>query len=319
VDTPVEKLSGHQIVVRCTWHHHCLARNLSKPCKHAAQVLRAQASCHHFAPMEASGYCPSHSHHNMIARCNVQVGLVDLPVALLTMIFKVLKHPEFAALLRTCKGLEDAVHAAATSLKLGKGISPSCISSLSALPSLSCLSISFNDITSLPEAVGQLTQLAQLALDMCTQVTSLPGSISQLTALEQLSITFCFDLPQLPYSICQLAALTELSIRFAGSLEALPDSIGQLAALRKLHVPWNNKLRSLPASINLLTGLHELDVGGCTRLERLPDGLHKLSQLTYLSLSACRRLQELSDEIGELSVTAAVAGALLLHQAAGAA
>ncbi len=57
--------------------------------------------------MEASGYCPSHSHHNMIARCNVQVGLVDLPVALLTMItmiFKVLKHPEFAALLAHLQG-----------------------------------------------------------------------------------------------------------------------------------------------------------------------------------------------------------------------
>lgn len=90
-------------------------------------------------------------------------------------------------------------------------------------------------ITSLPEGIGNLTNLVELVL-VHNQLTSLPDSIGNLTNLKELHLN-------------------------NNQLTSLPESIGKLTNLEKL-VLHNNKLKTLPNSIGNLKKLERLDLVG---------------------------------------------------------
>ena len=104
------------------------------------------------------------------------------------------------------------------------------------------LSLHNNNLSSLPECVGQLANLHKLNLHN-NNLTSLPESFGQLANLHTLDLRFN-NLTSLPESFGQLANLHALYI-YNNALSSLPESFGQLANLRTLDLRDNN-LTSLP-------------------------------------------------------------------------
>ena len=156
---------------------------------------------------------------------------------------------------------------------------PACIGQFSLLTDLI---LPWNSITSLPPAIGKLTNLKRMQLvkhsDSECVLESLPAEIGQLTSLEGLHLGEN-KLTSLPAEIGQLTSLTELDLN-GNQLASLPATIGQLTSLKKLHLA-GNQLTSLPAEIGQLTQLTELNLCA-NQLTTLPEWIIELTSLNML-------------------------------------
>ncbi len=134
-----------------------------------------------------------------------------------------------------------------------------------------------NDLTSLPESIGNLTQLQVLYCNT-NKLTTLPESIGNLTQLQTL---YCSHnkFTTLPDSIGNLTQLRELFFSW-NHLTMLPEWVGNLTLLQGI---WctNNKLNTLPKSIGNLTQLRELWCN-CNRFKTFPEFIGNLTQLREL-------------------------------------
>jgi Leucine-rich repeat (LRR) protein len=160
-----------------------------------------------------------------------------------------------------------------------------------------------NELTTLPEWIGRLTQLQSLELGT-NQLTALPDWLCQLSKLRTLSIP-ANQLATLPNCLGQLTGLQELNL-YGNPLAALPDWLHsdqwrglQLGGLGLTEFPellrgsrnlnWirihNNHLSKLPEWLSELGTLESLDVAG-NQLSELPDSLGDLSELTDLDLGS---------------------------------
>ena len=126
------------------------------------------------------------------------------------------------------------------------------------LQNLTILHLSDNQLTALPDAIAQLQNLTTLYLRY-NQLTALPDAIAQLHNLTTLYLTHN-RLTALPDAIAQLQNLTTLYLSF-NRLTALPDAIGQLHNLTTLYLD-GNQLTALPADLARLTKLEKLAVAG---------------------------------------------------------
>ena len=108
-----------------------------------------------------------------------------------------------------------------------------------------------NQLTSLPESLGQLTQLRGLFLDN-NKLTALPEWLGQLTQLWELSLDNN-KLTALPESLSQFTQLEVLNLD-SNKLTALPESLSQLTQLEVLSLA-NNQLTTLPESLGQLRKL----------------------------------------------------------------
>jgi Leucine-rich repeat (LRR) protein len=104
------------------------------------------------------------------------------------------------------------------------------------IQSLQYLDLSENQLTSLPDSIGNITNLTELYL-YYNQLTSLPDSIENLTNLTELNLS-SNELRSLPDSIGNLKNLTKLALR-NNQLTSLPDSIGNLSDLIELDLSNN--------------------------------------------------------------------------------
>jgi Leucine-rich repeat (LRR) protein len=174
---------------------------------------------------------------------------------------------------------------------------PACIGQFSLLRDLI---IPFNSITSLPPAIGKLTNLKRMSLykhiDSEYALESLPAEIGRLTSLTVLDLGEN-KLTSLPAEIGQLTSLTEL-ILTGNQLTSLPATIGQLTSLKKLYLA-GNQLTSVPAEVRQFTQLQELILLG-NQLTTLPEWIIELTSLNML----------LYDGIQRTSLPAAVIDAL---------
>ncbi len=157
------------------------------------------------------------------------------------------------------------------------------------------LDCSNNQLTSLPESIGNLTQLQKLCCNM-NKLISLPKSIENLTQLQHLSCN-SNQLTTLPDSITNLTQLKEL---YCGdnNFTTLPESIGNLTQLQVLccHL---NQLKSLPESIGNLTQLHTI-LCGENQLTLLPEWIGNLTQLKILYCQL-NQLKSLPESMGNLT------------------
>ncbi|MHA2365683.1 MAG: leucine-rich repeat domain-containing protein [Candidatus Hodarchaeales archaeon] len=134
--------------------------------------------------------------------------------------------------------------------------------------------LNLTHITSLPEMIGNLTNLEYLDLSHNT-LTSLPESIGNLPNLGYLDLSD-ISLTSLPETIGNLLNLEFLNLSY-NSLTSLPESIGNLPNLKSLNLS-HNSLTSLPETIGNLPHLEFLDLSH-NSLTFLPETIINLKYL----------------------------------------
>jgi len=161
-------------------------------------------------------------------------------------------------------------------------------------------------VSSIPESLGQLTELECLCVLDAPELASLPQSIGALQSLKFLFINSLGErgpsyyrpsqdaragfkraekLTTLPESIGDLRCLEEIDI-YGTNISALPESLGHLENLCILYLDYNT-LTTLPKSVGNLKQLTHLSVKE-NRLKALPQSLVELTNLRYLDLSKNR-------------------------------
>ena len=142
-------------------------------------------------------------------------------------------------------------------------------------------------VSTVPACIGQFSLLRDLILTF-GRITSLPPAIGKLTNLKKLSLfndingdSSEYVLESLPAEIGQLTSLEVLSF-LSSRLTSLPATIGQLTSLKRLHLA-GNQLTSLPAEVRQLTQLQELSLS-YNQLTTLPEWIGELTSLKKLTL-----------------------------------
>ena len=115
-----------------------------------------------------------------------------------------------------------------------------------------------NQISNLPDSIGNLTDLVSLRLTD-NRLTTLPDSIGNLTKLRELRL-YRNQIRTLPERIANLQRLTWLSLSL-NRLTVFPESIAELTNLTGLLLN-GNQMVVLPPSITKLTNLTHLDITG---------------------------------------------------------
>ncbi|KAG0554316.1 hypothetical protein KC19_12G081800 [Ceratodon purpureus] len=164
------------------------------------------------------------------------------------------------------------------------------------LTQLRMLLLAFTDLDKLPESVCKLSLLEELDLSS-TPITSLPDEIGELNGLRKLLLQGS-DLCELPDSVCKLSLLEELDL-WRTWIKSLPDEIGELNGLRKLLLQGSH-LCALPDSVCKLSLLEELDLRR-TWIKSLPDEIGELNGLRKLLLGRTQ-LCELPESVCKLSL-----------------
>jgi Leucine-rich repeat (LRR) protein/GTPase SAR1 family protein len=141
------------------------------------------------------------------------------------------------------------------------------------------LDLSGLELTSLPAALGELTQLTELDLSS-NELASVPDALRNLTRLTRLDLS-ANELTSVPEALTNLTHLDWLDLS-QNQLERLPDTLGDLTRLIRLDLS-GNLLTSVPDSLARLTGLTHLDLGG-NALETASDALGTLTRLIDLDL-----------------------------------
>ena len=167
--------------------------------------------------------------------------------------------------------------------------------SIGQLSNLQTLDLWETQITVLPESIGQLTELQTLDLSD-TQITVLPESIGQLAKLKDMFLSDN-QIAVLPESIGQLTELQALDLSHT-QITSLPESIGQLAKLQELVIS-DTPITALPESIGHLTNLQKLFLLG-TKITALPKSIGQLANLQWLDLCNLQ-ITALPESIGQLA------------------
>jgi Leucine-rich repeat (LRR) protein len=158
--------------------------------------------------------------------------------------------------------------------------------------------INNDDLTTLPDSLGELYNLKKLTISDNYELKELPDNIGQLKNLEELDLHTNINLTTLPTTLGNLKNLKIFDLSYNSNFEKLPESIFQIKNLEKLYLNENN-LESIPDSICGLSNLKNLYLDE-NQLKELPDCIGELKNLEILDL-ATNNLESIPDTIGNLS------------------
>jgi len=125
----------------------------------------------------------------------------------------------------------------------------------------------------LPPTFGaHLPNLQTLDLTLCKGLTALPESIGKMQCLQTLFLGNCYNIPQLPSNIVNLKSLVTLNLYNCGGLTQLPHNFSNLEALQVLSLQGCEKLVTLDGcGIENCGSLNTLTLWGCIVLTQMPD------------------------------------------------
>lgn len=153
----------------------------------------------------------------------------------------------------------------------------------------------------IPDSIGNLINLTYLALSSNGLDGIIPGSIGNLTNLTHLTLYRNKLEGKIPDLIGSLVNLTNLSLgenRLTGSI---PPTLGQLTYLTNLNLFLNRLSGSIPEEIGDLTNLATLDLGRNLFSGALPVSIANLTKLTDLDLSSNVLDEPIIPELGMLT------------------
>ncbi|CAG5118137.1 unnamed protein product [Candidula unifasciata] len=157
------------------------------------------------------------------------------------------------------------------------------------------VNLDYNKITQLPERLNEELPFLKYFTANGNELSSLPDDFGDLSNLEE--IYLCENkLSSLPESLCKLSKLKVLKLN-ANCLRKLHSEIGQNISLETLSVD-ENKLKCFPATLGLLRNLCVLEAN-YNRLEYLPSTLNYLERLSVVDLSS-NRLTSIPESFGDL-------------------
>jgi ABC-type transporter Mla MlaB component len=139
------------------------------------------------------------------------------------------------------------------------------------------LELGHNQLTTVPEALGNLARLTQMLLHQ-TQLTAVPETLGHLAQLTQLNLNQN-QLTAVPASLGNVAKLTQLHLH-QNQLTAVPAALGNLAQLTHLYL-HQNQLTAVPEALGNLAQLTHLDLGQ-NQLTAVPAALGNLAQLSEI-------------------------------------
>lgn len=156
------------------------------------------------------------------------------------------------------------------------------------------LSLSDNEITSIPAAIGSLINLDDLDISK-NGIIDLPDNIKACKHLKTLEASIN-PLGKIPDGITQLLNLRELYLNDT-FLDYLPGNFGRLSKLKILEIRENH-LKTLPKSFSRLVELERLDVGN-NALTELPEAIGGLVSLLELWCDQ-NKIEKISSAMGNL-------------------
>ncbi|CAN1225317.1 Probable disease resistance protein At5g66900 [Linum grandiflorum] len=100
-------------------------------------------------------------------------------------------------------------------------------------------------------------QLRKLSISNCQNLSELPEELGNLGNLEVLRLSSCIELSELPETVGNLGKLKTLDISDCASIKKLPEQISELCNLRKLYMIECDRCE-LPVSVTELSNLKEV-------------------------------------------------------------
>lgn len=156
------------------------------------------------------------------------------------------------------------------------------------------LSLSDNEITRIPAAIGSLINLDELDISK-NGIIDLPDNIKACKHLKSLEASIN-PLGKIPDGMTQLLNLRELYLNDT-FLDYLPGNFGRLSKLKILEIRENH-LKTLPKSFSRLVELERLDVGH-NSLTELPEAVGGLVNLLELWCDQ-NKIEKISSAMGNL-------------------
>ncbi|CAN1286017.1 Receptor-like protein 50 [Linum perenne] len=192
-----------------------------------------------------------------------------------------------------------------TSFGGGKGLDDS--TALFGLQYLERLDLSYNRFnTTIPAAIGNLTNLRYLDLSFAGFFGQIPTSISQLTSLTSLNLTFGvlkLENPSLALFVQNFTQLTDLRLNGVDLssqrkkwCHVLSSSLPNLKVLSLFNCSLSGPLDPSFSKLQSLSIL-ELDYNNFS--SPLPDSLAEFKNLTYLSMKSCGLIGTFSKKIAQ--------------------
>ncbi|KAI3670982.1 hypothetical protein L1987_87628 [Smallanthus sonchifolius] len=149
------------------------------------------------------------------------------------------------------------------------------------LESLEMLTLWMKEIKCLPNYMCKMKCLKRLDLSWCILVEKLPEELGSLECLEELALKGCESLRDIPNSICKMRRLKRLDLHSCILIEKLPQQLGCLECLEELVLTSCESLRDIPNNICNMISLKCLNLEGCILVEKLPEELDRLECGSY--------------------------------------
>ncbi|OWF50284.1 leucine-rich repeat protein lrrA-like [Mizuhopecten yessoensis] len=163
------------------------------------------------------------------------------------------------------------------------------------------LLLDYNDLESLPEHFSKYFPNLEVLSLTGNEITSLPVFTGCVSCLRELYFNEnCVT--ELCESICGLTNLQVLKAT-GNSLQALPENIGELRNLQTLCLD-DNKLESLPSTLGLLESLEILELEE-NKIDHVNDGIGRLKCLRILNMCN-NKLKAIPEMLGDLNNLEAV-------------